>query len=325
MFKEAYKRANDSIPTQDAKKRVMDNLKNPPAAKSPYRKITEAAALAACLVFTFAAVSAYNRFESGRKKDIIWQYTAENVNSVNTNPTEKDDEYGTAGTAENADSSYTAHSKSGDAEREKKSTAKAASPKQYTSENKNIPSEKNEPVKETASSYEDNTPVSASFESKTEISVNHISGASPEALSAVYAAREITPKTEITVGEYYEYLGKNIEESVSVPENFENMTQETAYFEINEDGIFKNDEWNFIFAAENGSVEITTSKNTEKIDEYIGCEDYAKSTVSGKEAVVTESESVYGAYMTSGEVGYSITAFGIDEAQLEELLVSLAD
>lgn len=322
MFKDMYKRANDSLPIDGAKARVMARLEKPAVVRPYKNRVLEIAALAACLVFTFAAVSIYRDFENNNiEQNVI--ITPDTPTSEPINLQEQENVQETI--------------KEDSIEIEKKVQAPIK---------KEIVPKLESPQKEVASvQIEEKPSVSrsikveeravpkievaaeeiASQEIKTAIVINEekpVSGGG-SAAAARYMMRDAQPLKELTKEEYYGYLGKNIEECVQLPEGFENITQDAAAFEADEEGNYKNDEWSFVFQKEEKAVEVITTKNAETVQDFIDREDYSKSTVCGVDAVVTKDDAVYRAYMVSEEIGYKITASGLMEAEVEGLLVSL--
>ena len=87
MYKDLYKRANDSIPTDDAKRRVMSRIERPAITKvGPRKRVTEIALLAACMVFTFAAVGIYNNFEKEQGDKILRISTPQTTQVLDDEP-----------------------------------------------------------------------------------------------------------------------------------------------------------------------------------------------------------------------------------------------
>ena len=322
MCKDMYKRANDSLPIDGAKARVMARLEKPAVVK-PYKRALEAVALAACLVFTFAAVSIYRDFENNNIEQnvIIKPDTPTNTSEpINLQVQEI--------VQETIKEDSIEPEKKVQAPIKKEIVPKLESPQKEVAsvqiEEKPSVSRSIKVEERAVPKIEVAAEEIASQEIKTAIVINEekpVSGGG--AAAAALYMRDAQPLKELTKEEYYGYLGKNIEECVELPEGFENITQDAVSFETDEEGSYKNDEWSFVFQKEEKAVEVITTKNTETVQDFIDREDYSKSTVCGVDAVVTKDDAVYRAYMVSEERGYKITAAGLMETEVEGLLVSL--
>ena len=317
MFKDMYRKANDSIPADNARLRVMARIENPRVVK-PYEKVVRCAALAACLVFTFTAVSIYQSFEKSKQtedltpiprletgKDV--QETVNDVPEAISTPVPEKEEI----KAQNTQRAENIIQKSAPAEH-KKTEAEAL-------KNAEINTDTVETAKNAAAEI-------APKEIETEIVVNDVIPASGggSAAAALYT-RDAQPMQQLTLSEYYSFLGKNIEEAVRLPVGFECITQDEVFLKTDENGNYTSDEWSFVYQNEEKVVDIETTKNTETVQKYIDREDYSKSTVCGIDAVVIKDDEHYRAYMVSDEIGYTVTTYGVDESVVEGLLVSLAE
>lgn len=309
LYKDLYKKANNNIPTDDAKMRVMARIEKPVAVRvKPRRKVAEFAALAACLVFTFAALGIYNNFEKEQNDKILRMNIPETARVLEEAPVSVEP------TAEPQDVSQTP------LKAEVKSTPKPKTTKAPEAQAKEpAVVEVLEPVAVLENQVEEPLP-------EAHIIVNEakeISGSEPEPASLMMD-RSIGKIEEVTLQEYYEYLGKNIESDVDLPEGFSLITEDEAMFEVADSGEYKNDSWCFVYEKEEMSVEIITSKKTEDVLAQLADESYEKSKISGGNTVVIKENDIYKAYMVAEDVGYTVTSFGLDEAELENLLVSLA-
>ncbi len=307
MYKDLYKKANDSIPTDDVKRRVMSRLEKPVITKvSPRKRVTEIALLAACMVFTFAAVGVYNNFEKEQDDKILRINTPQM-----THVSEEEPDISEAG----AMAVLT--------EPAKETAKPSVSPQKQKTAPTKKPAEPSEKVQEPAAE----SVAPATPEAKTGLIVNEIKEAADgePAPASLMIDRSIGRIEEVSLSEYYDYIGKNIESTAKLPEGFTLITDGSAMLEVTDSGEYKNDSWCFTYENETKSVEIITSKKTETISEQIADENYEKSIVSGCEAVVMKENDIYRAYMIPKDVGYTVTSFGLDETELEDLLISLAE
>ncbi len=348
MYKDLYKRANDSIPTDDAKKRVMLRLAKAEKRNGiPAVRIGQFAALAACLVFTVAALNIYNDFEKEQNKDkglvYIHQQELEKTGTEQTNPV------GTSGIGEEKIETQTTVSENAP-RAVTQSATKEATPKPSkeacktrTGADINIAQEEaaqmTEPQAEasTAPAFKEPiacdvqdidkeaSPIVANTPAKAAIVVNEITEFQEAVPAAFNVDRSIGRIEEVTISEYYEYIGKDVAASAKLPDGFSSTTQDMALFEVGDDGKYKGDEWCFVFENEEKSVEIVTTKNTDAVKACIDNEAYKKSTVCEDEAVVFGENDFYKAYMISKDVGYTVESIGLLETELSELLISLAE
>ncbi len=282
MFKDIYKRANDAIPTGAAYTRVMNRLEEPKPRRTWGKSFARAAALAACLVFTFSVVSIYESRVKAPDDFVI-------INA----PDEPEI------TPEATQSTQT------DAAIKPSEQAKRPATKQQVAE----PKRAEQPV------------VAMEPVSTNEIKVNDLSVLSQSAASA-YSREIIGAVKAVEIGEYREYLGKDIEAAVVLPDGFVNVTEQTAYLTVDEQDEYMSDEWSFIFEKGEAYCEIITTKKTEKIQEYL-VGDYEKSVILEKDAVIFAEEDFIRAYAVSSEIGYTVTTVGVELSDAQTLLESI--
>ena len=121
---------------------------------------------------------------------------------------------------------------------------------------------------------------------------------------------------------YYEYLGKNVEESLALPEGFINETPDEHKLCLEENENF-DDRWTFYFTKGENSIFITTTKKTENILSVLNSETYEKSTVSGITAVWFEQDLEKIALIEVGGIAYTLSSYGVSDQDFENLIISL--
>ncbi len=309
MFKDLYKNANASIDTKEAYNHVMVQLEEKPH-RSAQRKITEFAALAACLAFTVAGINIYNNFRDSEKitEEIITR-TASPIEVPHT-------------AAENLPKQG-AQSDSTD---ENVPVKSAAAPKKDVSKKA-----EGAPVKK-APAVQENTPkpttenVKVQIETQekkpNEINLNALAY-EPEPAAMRMAIEPAKQFKTVAKDDYIEYLGKDIEQEISLPEGFINTTPDSAEMETREDELVC-DEWRFTFEKNEKSIEVITTKNTGELTLAIDGGEYAKSEICGKSAVLMNDEDCYKAYLVSEDIGYTLNTFGIELNEVETVLESFA-
>lgn len=126
----------------------------------------------------------------------------------------------------------------------------------------------------------------------------------------------------VTKDTYYEYLGKNVEETLALPEGFINETPDEHILCLEENENF-DDRWTFYFTQGENSIFITTTKNTENILNLLSNESYEKSNVFGISAVLFEDDLQKIACIQAGGISYTISSYGVSDADFENLIISL--
>lgn len=285
MFKDIYKRANDSIPTGTAYTRVMNRLEQPKPHREWGKSFARAAALAACLIFTFSVVSIYETRVKAPKDIVI-------------------------GSSEN------------EPEKMAESTPKAE-PKPASTQKPVVAKAQ---VQNTAKPQISASPAGPEqVETETvgnEIKINDLSILAQDT-AAAYAREVIGAVKVVEIGEYCEYLGKDIEVEAVLPERFVNATEQTAFLTVDEEDNYMNDEWCFLFADGEDFCEIVTTRKTEAVQKHLDNESYEKSIVGGKDAVVFAEDDFIRAYAVSDGIGYTVTTVGATEQDAEVLLESI--
>lgn len=315
MYKDLYKKANDSIPTDDVKMRVMKRIEKPARSRN-VRRFAEISALAACLAVTVSVVGIYNNFEKEQNNNVLKIAGSMPAASVEKTETEVEEKLNVQ-----VQESSPVPQKEVAKKSEPKPTVTATPKESAKSALPERLAEETSPIVETEikGAKEEETP-------STSLVINKAKDMSEDGVSpaAFMVDRSVGRIEEVTRDEYYQYIGKNIEADAVLPEGFELFTEETAMFEVADDGSYKNDIWCFVYQNEEKSVEIVTSKKAEDVKEILADDTYEKSLILNKEAVVIKENDICKAYIMPEDVGYSLTCFGISETEIENLLVSLA-
>lgn len=160
-------------------------------------------------------------------------------------------------------------------------------------------------------------PVSKKQES-TKIVMN--AGMPEEAGIAV--ARFMQEGSVVTSEMYKEYIGKDVEGAVLLPDGYENLSPEEQILVLEEGENF-NDKWTYYFEGEESSVFITTSKNTEDVKSVLENPEYEKSNISGVCAVVFSEEMQKTAFFEAESIGYTVTGMNVSDGDFENILTSL--
>ncbi|MBQ7975172.1 MAG: hypothetical protein IJ300_05755 [Clostridia bacterium] len=121
---------------------------------------------------------------------------------------------------------------------------------------------------------------------------------------------------------YYEYLGKNIEEALVLPDGFINETPDTHILCLEQNENF-DDRWTFYFTQGENSIFITTTKNTATILNLLNSESYEKSNISGINAVIFEEDLQKIACIEVGGIAYTLSSYGVSDEDFENLIKSL--
>ncbi len=138
------------------------------------------------------------------------------------------------------------------------------------------------------------------------------------------AVARFTLGDTVTKDTYYEYLGKNVEGSLVLPEGFLNETPDAHMLCLNENENF-DDRWTFYFTKDDSSIFITTTKNTGNVLNLLNNESYEKSDVFGTRAVVFEEEMQKIACIEADGIAYTLSSYGVSDEDFENLIISLVE
>lgn len=125
---------------------------------------------------------------------------------------------------------------------------------------------------------------------------------------------------EITLEEYYDYLGVNVEEKIRIPEGFSPKISSKALINTQTD-----DCWFFEYQKGDSYIRIKTTKHTESISSYFEDEHLTASDINGIPAVVMRTGNNFSAYIIFENVGYSINTENVSRADLTDLLISITE
>lgn len=289
MFKDLYKNANDKIPTDDAYLRVMEKV----SAKSQKTKYSYAkvVALAACFLLTVSMISVYENFAP--REEVPFEVI----------------------TPQNLPTDVPVVAKITPTPEVQPRVAAVTETKEPIPEVTNDPAvvlETTEPVQET-----ENVEI---VEPAPENSFVKNQGI-PENIGTSVA--RFTLGDTVTKETYYEYLGKNVEESVVLPAGFENETLDEHIICLDNTSEDFDDRWTFYFTQGESSIFLTTTKSTETVLNILNNESFEKSNVSGTSAVVFEEELQKIACLESGGIAYTVSSYGVTDEDFENLIISL--
>lgn len=287
MFKDLYKHANDKIPTDDAYLRVMENI-NTKSRKTKYN-YARIVALAACFLLTVSMISVYETFAP--KEEVPFEII----------------------TPENLPTSTPAVAKITPEPENQPRVAQVQETTEPVVEADPVEIlETQEPVQETAEPVEVAMPEPQNSFVKNQ--------GIPENLGTSVA--RFTLGDTVTKDTYYEYLGRNIEEALDLPEGFLNETPNEHMLCLEESENF-DDRWTFYFTKDDSSIFITTTKNTENVLNIINNENFQKSDVSGIPACLFEEELQKIACIEVGGIAYTLSSYGVSDEDFENLIISL--
>ena len=294
MFKDLYKNANDKIPTEDAYLRVMESV-NTKSRKTKY-SYAKIVALAACFLLTVSMISVYENFAP--KEEVPFEVI----------------------TPENLPTSTPVVAKI--------TPEPEVQPKVAAVSETQAPIVEDEPVvtpqPETVVYPETHT-LELELENEEIVYVEPDNSfvknqGIPENIGTSVA--RFTLGDTVTKDTYYEYLGKNVEESLNLPEGFTNETPDEHMLCLEEGDDF-DDRWTFFFTCGDNSIFITTTKNTQNVLNLLTNEIYEKSNVSGKDALLFEEEMQKIACIEADGISYTVSSYGVSDEDFENLIISL--
>lgn len=129
---------------------------------------------------------------------------------------------------------------------------------------------------------------------------------------------------EWTMDDYYEYLGENIRSKLSLPSDFVYIGDDSISVSLDSNSVPSLDSVIFPYEGSGGrSVTVMTSKDTLSVNAYLEDERYKKSDINGSAAVVIGGAGGYKSYMAENGISYIVTARGVSEEELTDILVSI--
>lgn len=341
MFKDVYKRANDSIDTRDAYKRIMEKIEVQKKRKNSYRHVYNAAAIAACLVIAVSTgvyVHISNNIETEKiaklPEKTLNQDENDLVKSKDIETVTKNFEEDTAEIAKETVKSVQTPEKTEEKLPDKKVVKKEVKKAEPQPLQTNMPEEKAVSVpiptvspKERAQKLDIkiNEPLYAASEMYAGDAIMKKSSDGSES-NAIYAIAEedALRQKEITLDEYYNYLGKDVKKSLTLPQGFADQTADPQMLCVDADSNYSCDNWIFMYVCEDKRIEITTTKNTADVKDILNSDIYQKSSIYGIEAVVVKNGDVFTAYIIKDNIAYTVECCSITLADLQNLLVSIA-
>ena len=140
--------------------------------------------------------------------------------------------------------------------------------------------------------------------------------------SSAVMARSISETVMMTADEYKEYIGADIPGVISAPEGMYVTAPEFVMAETDENGNIISEKAVFMVHSEDYErfAEISVSKTQ---DIVIPPEGYEVSDVCGNGVIVLSDGTNYNASFSVGDTQYLIVTGGIDETELNNLLISL--
>ena len=142
--------------------------------------------------------------------------------------------------------------------------------------------------------------------------------------------RTITPAGQtnefqktLSLNEYYEYLGVDVEDKLDVPKDFTNDTDEKVCFFIDENQNILEDSHTFRYVKDEASVNVATTKFGERLTDVISLAQETKTYPDGTTAGITKIDSEFSAFVIKNSVGYSIATYNLTETENENLLNSI--
>lgn len=173
--------------------------------------------------------------------------------------------------------------------------------------------------------------VSESVNTYTKSVVLHVNsedyGSDYGAVSGTYENYDTSDPCEAvdwSMEDYFNYLGENIFDKITLEPDFEYIGDYEMTVSVNERGEPGFDNRIFPYKGSSGRyVTVITSKNKLTAQSYLTDERYVKSDIAGNPAVIIGSEENYKCYIIENGISYIITASGVNEEELENLLVSI--
>lgn len=160
-------------------------------------------------------------------------------------------------------------------------------------------------------------------------SVQHIPELSAFNTEGIYlSAASLADKytyADWSIDEYFSYLGRRIND-ISLPQDFRYTGSSEFTFTMDSNNNPSNDKAIFPYDGENGRyINIITSKNTSDVHVRLQDQSYSQSDIYGTPAVVLLCGSTYKCYIIYDSISYIITADGISEDELKEILTNLCN
>ena len=121
---------------------------------------------------------------------------------------------------------------------------------------------------------------------------------------------------------YFGYLGIDVFESIKLPQDMKNTSQNEFYVQLSDDGIPLSDEGVLTFASVNGkSLTLCTSKSD--YSDSFSANGYKTKSLNGVKVYYNDGEGVCTGYMYTGKAGFTFYSSDMSRAELETALTSL--
>lgn len=152
---------------------------------------------------------------------------------------------------------------------------------------------------------------------------------------ALYTAEDAGAEAEnaapyfesISIDEYYAYIGFNVAETLKKPDDMRFDIPAAVMLEKQaQTGAVLSDTAVFFMESENDTgryISVTTTKLSGDASERLNSSEFEKSYVNGTSAVVIYDGVSYDAYTEKDDTYLSVSAYGIEENELKELLISV--
>lgn len=148
--------------------------------------------------------------------------------------------------------------------------------------------------------------------------------------TATFALNGLTEK--MTLSEYADYLGADVEKSLVLPKDMKSETGRTAYISKDENGDTAYDDFCFYYTGENDRyVSVITSKNTEYAQEMLLSDSYKKVTVNGLKWAISENsgnsenEDFKTAVTVKNDVSFTVNSYKLTDSEQEKILISISE
>lgn len=128
---------------------------------------------------------------------------------------------------------------------------------------------------------------------------------------------------EMTKEQYFEYLGEDFSEIIYVPDGMQLTTDETKIFAKDNDTI-ENDEWYFVYTSDDDrSLSVITSKILGKTEEILSDSDSLDSKFNNLNVKIYGNEEQYTVYFIKNNISYTVSAYGISEPEMKNIISSI--
>lgn len=124
----------------------------------------------------------------------------------------------------------------------------------------------------------------------------------------------------MTIEDYYIYLGVNVEDKLSIPKGFSAKVSQERQIDKDTDDV-----WFFEYEKGDSYIRVKTTKHTGNLAVFLEDDELTPSDINGTKAVVIQSGNNFCAYIVCDDIGYTINTINVSQADLTNLLVSIAE